>query len=183
MKIPVSDIRAEGVLKAPLRRWHGICLHCTGVIRIPGHRIPAYPDHDRFYMNDVDFLHRKIKFWRRGCGYHIGIGNMVMDKRIEVSERWINQLDGAHCRGLNSDYIGVCCWGDFTRVHLSMLQESLLVKTLVELMFHIPTVSMLKLQPHNWFSVKACPGTVFPFNRILIEVNNRLIKRRRDAQL
>lgn len=183
MKIPVSDLFAEGILKVELRKWRGILIHCTGVIKIPFHNIPAYPKFDEFYMDDVDFLHRKVKFWRRGCGYHIGVGNMVRDKRVEVSDRWIYQRDGAHCRGLNKDYLGVVYFGDFTIAHLSMIQESLGIETITELMFHIPTISMLKFQPHNWYSLKTCPGRNFPFNRILLNVNHRLTERRRDAQI
>ena len=174
-KIPVSDLFS--VVKSPLRKWRGIIIHCTGVIRIPGMQVPAYPKIDVFYGDAVDKLHRTVKGWRRGFGYHVGIGNMVCDKRIEVSDRWIYQTDGAHCRGKNSEYLGLVYYGDFTETTISISQENLGIGVIRKLLDGCKTISPFRIYPHNWWSSKSCPGYSFPFNRTLFILSRQATDR------
>ncbi|MGE3180724.1 MAG: hypothetical protein AB7N71_03775, partial [Phycisphaerae bacterium] len=52
----------------------------------------------------MDRYHRRDRGWKNGLGYHFVIGNGVNypDGKIFVSERWKDQLSGAHCRNKDS---------------------------------------------------------------------------------
>ena len=86
------------------RPWKYIVLH---------HSASATGGYD-----SIDQEHRKRLGWQ-GCGYHFVIGNgtETPDGRIEVSQRWLNQKHGVHCRDAKtpdvSEYgIGICLVGD-----------------------------------------------------------------------
>ena len=87
------------------RPWRYIVLH---------HSASASGNYDQ-----IDAEHRKI-LGIDGCGYHFVIGNGTgsRDGQIEVSQRWINQKQGAHTRNARThdadEYgIGICLVGNF----------------------------------------------------------------------
>lgn len=87
------------------RRWKYIVLH-----------------HSATEANDaasIDKYHRNKRGWVNGLGYDfvIGNGSRSGDGEIEVGERWLRQLDGAHCHAddMNRKAIGVCFVGDFEK--------------------------------------------------------------------
>ena len=87
------------------RRWKYIVLH-----------------HSATEANDaasIDKYHRNKRGWVNGLGYDfvIGNGSRSGDGEIEVGERWLRQLDGAHCKAddMNRKAIGICFVGDFEK--------------------------------------------------------------------
>lgn len=64
-----------------------------------------------------DRQHRQRGFWN-GLGYHFVICNGTSGRRdgeIQVGDRWVKQINGAHCNigNMNEVGIGICLVGDF----------------------------------------------------------------------
>lgn len=61
----------------------------------------------------IDSWHRKK--WATGFGYHylVGNGNGVPAGRLVMGRPW--KYKGAHCRGNNSDSLGICVIGNFMK--------------------------------------------------------------------
>lgn len=112
-------------------------------------------------------LHKRRGF--DGLGYDFIIDNGTATKadgQIEVSQRWVKQLDGAHCKagGMNYRGIGVCLVGNFSRDEVSPRQMDALVylvRTLKDY-YHIPLSHILGHgQVHG--ARTECPGARFPW--------------------
>jgi len=104
-----------------------------------------------------------------GIGYHFVIDNGTDSKhdgQIEVSPRWLKQLNGSHCKadGMNERAIGVCLVGNFNRDFVSPKQmEALvyLVKTL-KAYYKIPDDHILGHRMVRGATTD-CPGKHFPW--------------------
>lgn len=118
------------------RRWNCIVIHHT--------------DSDLGSLRDVDHWHRNGNGWEHGCGYHFVIGNGThsTDGLIEPSQRWRQQLIGAHTRlsaayarkrGVAVNYynengIGIVLIGDFNKTQPSSRQMQSLAQLVKFLM-------------------------------------------------
>jgi len=51
---------------------------------------------------EFDRYHREKRGWENGLGYHfvIGNGSGAGDGQIEIGNRWVKQIDGAHAGGI-----------------------------------------------------------------------------------
>ena len=103
----ISTIKAAIPLY-PSRKWRYIIIHHS-----------ATDTGDAYYFN---ILHRR-KGWD-GIGYDFVIDNGTDGKNdgaIEVSPRWTNQENGAHCHAsdMNSKGIGICLVGNFSKEQVS----------------------------------------------------------------
>ena len=125
-----------------------------------------------------DYQHIKNRNWK--CiGYDFVIDNGTAGKedgQIEVSPRWVNQEDGAHCKADNMNYrgIGICLVGNFNEEAVTASQmRSLvfLVKTLKDY-YRVPNSRILG---HG--QVKGaktdCPGKKFPWKEFHEGLNTR----------
>jgi len=99
------------VLKAPLRQWQGIIFHCTA--NNPGSEYSQ----THLMGSTIDADHRKPEAdggrgFNNGMGYQFLINRM--DGIIETGDRWLEQLDGAHCPedGKNHTHIGISFVGN-----------------------------------------------------------------------
>jgi hypothetical protein len=124
--------------------------------------------------NSIDREHRERLGWQ-GCGYHfvIGNGSESPDGKIEVSQRWVNQKHGVHCRdGKNPDVneygIGICLVGDLEKTPPTPRQ----VAAARALVAYLST--RYGIQPdhtethaHLAASPTSCPGRLFPSQAIL----------------
>ncbi len=107
--------------------------------------------------------------WDRGIGYDFVIDNGTRGKedgQIEVSPRWIKQIDGAHCKasGMNYKGIGICLVGDFTDTVPTKKQMNSLVR-LVNILRKYYRVPASHILGHGQVPDAAteCPGKMFPW--------------------
>lgn len=124
--------------------------------------------------DSIDHEHRKRLGWK-GCGYHfvIGNGSETPDGRIEVSQRWVNQKDGVHCRdgknpNVNEYGIGICLVGDLEKSPPTPKQIAAAHALVAYLRdrYHIPSDNT-ETHSHLAASPITCPGRMFPADRIL----------------
>ncbi len=139
----------------PSRKWKYIIIH---------HSATDYGSAQEFNK-----VHLK-KGWQ-GVGYHFIIDNGTCGKadgQIETTHRWINQMDGAHCKadGMNEKGIGVCLVGNFSKRGVSVSQKQMnslvyLVRTMRDY-YDIPNRNIMG---HGQVpgAKTECPGTRFPW--------------------
>lgn len=125
-----------------------------------------------------DKIHH-IRGFNRGIGYDFVIDNGTKGKedgQIEVSPRWIKQIDGAHCNeaGMNQKGIGICLVGNFMSSRPTSKQMASLVKLVGVLMdyYDIPLSRVLGHGEVPGAATK-CPGTNFPWSSFERRVRNR----------
>jgi hypothetical protein len=142
------------------RPWRFIVLH---------HSASASGNYDQ-----IDGEHRKV-LGIDGCGYHFVIGNGTgsRDGQIEVSQRWINQKQGAHCRNARShdadEYgIGICLVGNFDAEPPSPRQIAA-TQALVAYLSTRYNVAPGGLRTHAHLAATptVCPGKFFPSEAML----------------
>jgi N-acetylmuramoyl-L-alanine amidase len=131
------------VIEGPVRNWKHIVFHHTATDM----------NRDIHYGERVDAWHRVERHWEHGMGYHILINP---DGTVEVGNRWINQLDGAHCPGQNKIAIGVAMVGNFEIMGLRPTIDALETWWQVRAMLQPRPV-----YPHCLFKATACPGALF----------------------
>jgi hypothetical protein len=120
--------------------------------------------------SDIDAEHRKLLGSADGCGYHFVIGNGTGsgDGQIEVSQRWVKQKHGVHCRNARradiDEYgIGVCLIGDFEKAPPTARQQAAL-KSLLAYLSGKYQIDQSRLETHNHIAATptVCPGKHFP---------------------
>lgn len=119
---------------------------------------------DAYYFN---ILHRR-RGWD-GIGYDFVIDNGTKGKQdgaIEVSPRWINQENGAHCHASDMNYkgIGICLVGNFSKERVSEKQMSSLVY-LVNILSKYYRIHLSHIVGHGQVpgAKTECPGKYFPW--------------------
>jgi N-acetyl-anhydromuramyl-L-alanine amidase AmpD len=134
-------------------------------------------------LDSIDAEHRK-RLGFAGCGYHFVIGNGTEspDGQIEVARRWTDQKHGVHCRdGKDADVneygIGICLVGDLDQSPPTPRQVAA-ARALVaylETRYQI-SASHAETHAHVAASPTACPGRLFPAQKILRESGVALLK-------
>ncbi|MCX5707558.1 MAG: N-acetylmuramoyl-L-alanine amidase [Candidatus Omnitrophica bacterium] len=151
---PVITSEVEAIVgpKHYSSHWRTITLHHSGTIE--GN------------AGAFDRNHRK-----RGMGglfYHFVIGNGAGsgDGQIEVGWRWRKQANANRPKDIQ-----ICLVGDFNRQRLSESQFESLIKliTVLRRQYNIPVSNIRK---HKSIRGKhtACPGSSFPFGRIILQL-------------
>ncbi len=104
----------------------------------------------------------------RGIGHHfvIGNGNGMGDGELFVTERWLNQANGAHVAGergddLNKQSIGICLIGDGDHQKFTKAQLARLVQLLDTLQREM-SVSPERVYLHSDVAAVSSPGKLFP---------------------
>ncbi len=123
-----------------------------------------------------DYVHSEKKRWK-GLGYHFVIDNGSSGKEdgfIEVSPRWVNQEDGAHCSADSMNYkgIGICLVGNFNEETVSYKQKESLIFLVNKLKdyYGIPDSHILGHGQVKGASTD-CPGKRFPWREFLSRLN------------
>lgn len=149
------------IIKVNPRPWLGIMFHHTW--------IPSVAKEGEFWGKRIDFVHRTRPpfFFSNGLGYHILQGNCA--GKIEVSKRWLYQLSGAHCRGKNHYYIGWGVVGDYDNHTMPAHMYSTMKKG-VEVLREYFRIPVIKFEPHSKYSVKTCPGKLFPLEKMILDL-------------
>lgn len=119
---------------------------------------------------EFDRFHREKRGWENGLGYHfvIGNGNGTRDGEIEIGNRWVNQIAGAHAgvEEYNHYGIGICLVGNFNQSSPTAAQMASL-SVLVEYLqnrCHIPSENVIM---HRHCRQTDCPGRNFPYYKLL----------------
>jgi len=128
-----------------------------------------------------DKIHH-IRGFDRGIGYNFVINNGTRNKKngqIEVSPRWIKQIDGAHCKAssMNHKGIGICLVGDFTYVTPTDEQMDSLVR-LVNILRKFYNVPIRNILGHGQVpgANTECPGKKFPWEEFKAKLERESYK-------
>lgn len=105
-----------------------------------------------------------IRPWR-DIGYHWGIesvkGSLAFHQGRPLDKA------GAHCEGMNSEAIGICCVGDFDKYRPSdavYYNCAMLCQSMIEM---FPKITPWDIFPHSKFAHKSCPGAMFDMDRLV----------------
>lgn len=117
-----------------------------------------------------DSYHRKKRGWENGLGYHfvIGNGNGTTDGKIEIGNRWLDQIDGAHAgvEEYNHYGIGICLVGNFNQSRPTEAQMASL-SVLVEYLQNRCHITAENIIMHRHCRQTDCPGRNFPYYKLL----------------
>lgn len=124
-----------------MRKIDLIIVHCT-----------ATPEGKDFRAKDVDLWHRQRGFNKIGYHYLVDLNGTVEKGRDEAEI-------GAHCKGHNSDSIGVCYVGGLDKYGepkdtRTEAQKKSLRSLLTKLKMKYPSAV---IHGHRDFAAKACP--------------------------
>lgn len=183
--VSVDDLMRANRIRDPSKLKQGQTLYIPGVRRADTAAypsIPLYPDTGRWLYivvhhtathegdkAEIDRIHRNRGFGE--LGYHFIIDNGTRGKengQIEVGNRWINQLDGAHAKADNMNHkgIGIALIGNFSEENLSETQLQALVHLVKTLRdhYHIPKWRVIGHRDVSGAATE-CPGNYFPWKR------------------
>jgi hypothetical protein len=137
-----DDIKI-GVERRPFNK---IVIHHTGFV--PKHILHSKAG------NWIDWIHRTghrdgYPAFTYGMGYHILINR---DGIIEIGERWIHQIHGAHTKGDNQYSLGIAFTGDYNMLKLVPHQ----IFTFNEILKVLPTLDIFY---HKELRPTECPGS------------------------
>jgi N-acetylmuramoyl-L-alanine amidase len=125
---------------------------------------------------DFNELHKR-KGWD-GIGYDFVIDNGTngkVDGQIEVSPRWIKQVDGAHCQASNMNFkgIGICLVGNFSKERVSQKQMASLIY-LVNILRKYYKIPKNHIMGHGQVpgAKTECPGKYFPWEEFYNRLNS-----------
>ena len=145
----------------PVREWKYVVIH---------HSASGSGNAARF-----DKYHRENNHWENGLGYHfvIGNGHGSGDGQIEIGNRWIKQIDGAHAgthaREYNHFGVGICLVGNFNMTNPTVNQMASLT-TLVSYLQERCGIPSEKIVLHKSVRETDCPGRKFPYYKLLAEI-------------
>jgi len=153
--IPEAAPRQHVITLYRGRKWKHIIIHHSATDR----------------GNSLEFNKAHIRRGWKGIGYHFTIDNGTCGKddgQIEVSPRWIKQLDGAHCKagGMNRNAIGVCLVGNFTKDSVSSKQMASLIYLTNKLRGYYK-IPLANIKGHGQVpgAQTECPGARFPWRK------------------
>lgn len=118
---------------------------------------------------EFDKSHR-TRGWENGLGYHfvIGNGNGSGNGEIEIGNRWISQMDGAHAgvQKYNHLGVGICLVGNFNESYPTTAQMDSLLALIQYLQerCRIPSENVIL---HRHCKETDCPGKNFPYYKLL----------------
>jgi hypothetical protein len=139
------------------RKWEGILIHHS-----------ATPNGN---LAQFDKYHREVNHWLMvGYDFIIDNGDGGPDGRIETTERWKQQIQGAHAgvglKRFNDHWVGICLVGDFNETRPTRAQmESL--KRLVRFLQAYCGIQNENIRFHRDVRDTDCPGKLFPVRDIL----------------
>ena len=115
--------------------------------------------------------HRKRGFWN-GLGYHFVICNGTSGRRdgeIQVGDRWVKQINGAHCNigNMNEVGIGICLVGDFENGQRVTSRQMKSLVSLVRSLQKSYNISSNHVVRHSDIKhTTECPGHNFPWREL-----------------
>lgn len=137
----------------------------------------------------IDAEHRKVLGFD-GCGYHFVIGNGTGsgDGQIEVSQRWVNQKHGVHCRNARKSEIdeygiGICFIGDFNNAPPTARQVAA-ARSLIAYLSRKYEIADDNVETHAHLAATptVCPGKHFPFESVTAAPDRTVQQEARPAR-
>lgn len=110
---------------------------------------------------------RRYHVHQRGwiaIGYHFGIE--LVGNQYEVLIGRMPNVQGAHCRGRNSNTWGICFVGNFDK-HPPDASVLMIGKNLIRGLMEIADIPKDGIHRHSDFSSTTCPGKLFPFEEFI----------------
>ncbi len=155
LRIPKAKDAEQPITLYPSRKWKYIIIHHSATKK--GSSLAFNKAH-------------QAKGWDM-VGYDFIIDNGSGGKPdgfIEITPRWLKQLDGAHCKAsdMNSKAIGICLVGDFNEDRLSFAQRRSLDELVNKLRayYKIPGKNILRHGEVRGAHTD-CPGKKFPWEK------------------
>lgn len=115
----------------------------------------------------------------KGIGYDfvIGNGNGMADGEIHVTNRWMQQVAGAHASGTRADEfnrtgIGICLVGDGNRQQFTRAQTDRLVQ-LIDLLSREMGIPPERVYLHSDIAQTSSPGRLFPASVVRAQLISR----------
>lgn len=115
----------------------------------------------------------------KGIGYDfvIGNGNGMADGEIHVTNRWMQQVAGAHASGnradeFNRNGIGICLVGDGNRQQFTRAQLDRLVQ-LLDLLSRELGIPAERVYLHSDIAQTSSPGRLFPASIVRAQLVSR----------
>ncbi|MCA9242391.1 MAG: N-acetylmuramoyl-L-alanine amidase [Phycisphaerales bacterium] len=131
-------------------------------------------------IQSMDNEHRNVRKWKDGLGYHFVIGNGVKtgDGQICAGNRWMRQIQGAHCKSDGNYYnehgIGICLIGNFEESRPSPAQLASL-RGLIRYLCMQTGVSPTHIAGHGAITGKTeCPGRFMDVASVRVSVERML---------
>lgn len=94
-----------------------------------------------------------------GIGYHFGM-ELVNDEYEILVGRPLTK-EGAHCKGMNSKAIGICCVGNYDLIAPPNCLFHNLGQHLIIPLMKIFNIPIENIKGHRDYADKTCPGTKF----------------------
>lgn len=107
---------------------------------------------------------RVLRPWR-DIGYNWGLESVK--GKLVIQQGRPMDIPGAHCEGMNSVSLGICCVGDFDKERPSDAIYYNCAQLCANLIKRFPTIQVGKIEPHRKYANKTCPGNLFDMNRLL----------------
>lgn len=126
---------------------------------------------DGHQFDKINEYHRKQGFPKSSLGYFVGYHYLIEPDGSVRQARNENEI-GAHDSGENSNSLGICLSGHFSRRYPSEAQAAsaaLLVKQ-IRTRHKIP---ITRIEPHRWDDTTECPGTLLPDNWLITQYLKR----------
>ncbi|WP_461207784.1 peptidoglycan recognition protein family protein [Clostridium sp. DL1XJH146] len=122
----------------------------------PKFMVLHHADISRCSIQDIHSWHQ-AKGWA-GCGYHYFI-----TKGGDIYRGRTDDMIGSHCKGHNTNSIGICCEGDYVEETMPDKQQEALCELCCSLMdkYNIKTI-----YGHKELRATSCPGNKFPLDII-----------------
>ncbi|MBN1870426.1 MAG: N-acetylmuramoyl-L-alanine amidase [Candidatus Omnitrophica bacterium] len=177
--VPLASIMSTNRVKGDQDLQLGQTLNIPSA-KEPEQIITLYPSHKWKYIvvhhsatdegSSLQFhSYHQNKGWD-SVGYHFVIDNGKSGKPdgfIEITPRWLQQLDGAHCKAseMNTKAIGICLVGDFNKSEPTKAQKDSLA-FLVKKLQRYYKIHAHKILGHKQVpgSNTECPGKNFPWS-------------------
>lgn len=163
LKIPHPEKARQVISLYPSHKWRYIIIHHS-----------ATHEGSSLTFNK----YHQSKGWD-GVGYDFIINNGKSGKPdgfIEITPRWLKQLDGAHCHAsdMNTKGIGICLVGNFNEERPTKEQMASLAYLVNELRsyYKIPKSKILGHRDVAG-SQTECPGQNFPWNQFIRSLEKR----------
>lgn len=117
----------------------------------------ATKDNQTFSWNDIRRYHTVTRGWR-DIGYHFGIEDIEGGIELIVG-RFVGEI-GAHCKGYNSDSVGICMVGNWSLESPDKYRWEKCLTLVRHLMFflYIPREQVFG---HRELAATECPGLLF----------------------
>jgi hypothetical protein len=143
-----------------MSRWRGIVVHHSATADSEGVETEAFR---RFHI--------KERGWQ-DIGYHWIIEDI--DGIYEALMGRLSTIQGSHCLYKNRDHLGVCFAGNFSVTEMD--ERQLIVGAgLIASLCVMNDIEPSNVSRHLDWRDTACPGNLFPFEELIVMVNELVV--------